>query len=71
MYGSDTPALFGLFGRGGTEEAAVEEAATMDMAAGAMDRGMATGAGGDYSTTNVRQEGVDEADIVKTDGRYL
>jgi len=25
----------------------------------------------DYSTTNVRQEGVDEADVVKTDGRYL
>ena len=25
----------------------------------------------DYSETNVRQEGVDEADIVKTDGRYL
>lgn len=26
---------------------------------------------GGYSETNVRQEGVDEADIVKTDGRYL
>lgn len=26
---------------------------------------------GDYSTTNVRQEGVDEADVAKTDGRYL
>ena len=26
---------------------------------------------GDYSQTNVRQEGVDEGDIVKTDGRYL
>lgn len=25
----------------------------------------------DYSTTNVRQEGVDEADVAKTDGRYL
>lgn len=25
----------------------------------------------EYSETNVRQEGVDEADIVKTDGRYL
>lgn len=25
----------------------------------------------DYSTTNVRQEGVDEADTAKTDGRYL
>lgn len=26
---------------------------------------------GSYSGTNVRQEGVDEADVVKTDGRYL
>lgn len=25
----------------------------------------------DYSNTNVRQEGVDEADVAKTDGRYL
>lgn len=30
-----------------------------------------TGMSGGYSETNVRQEGVDEADIVKTDGRYL
>lgn len=27
--------------------------------------------GGSYSETNVRQQGVDEGDIVKTDGRYL
>ena len=26
---------------------------------------------GDHSNTNVRQEGVDEADVAKTDGRYL
>ena len=26
---------------------------------------------GDYSNTNVRQEGVDEADVAKTNGRYL
>lgn len=28
-------------------------------------------AASDYSETNVRQQGVDEADVVKTDGRYL
>lgn len=28
-------------------------------------------AGGDYSDTNVREEGVGEGDIVKTDGKYL
>ena len=27
--------------------------------------------GGDYSKTNTRTEGVDEADIVKTDGKYI
>jgi uncharacterized secreted protein with C-terminal beta-propeller domain len=27
--------------------------------------------GGDYSTTNVQVEGVDESDIVKTDGKFL
>lgn len=29
------------------------------------------GAGGDFSATNVQVEGVDEADVVKTDGRYI
>lgn len=28
-------------------------------------------AGSDYSTTNIQVQGVDEADIVKTDGRYI
>jgi inhibitor of cysteine peptidase len=29
------------------------------------------GAAADYSTTNVQVEGVDEADVVKTDGKYI
>ena len=29
------------------------------------------GAGADYSTTNIQVEGVDEADIVKSDGKYI
>jgi len=29
------------------------------------------GSGPEYSTTNIQVEGVDEADIVKTDGRYI
>ena len=33
--------------------------------------GNAMGVGDDYSTTNVQVEGVDEADIVKTDGKYI
>ena len=44
------------------ESAAVEgESASQDNAGGA----------GDYSTTNTQVEGVDEADIIKTDGRYI
>ena len=41
------------------------EMATQEAAAPAMD------AGGDYSETNVQVKGVDEADIVKTDGNYI
>jgi len=59
-----------LFSWGAKNESAmaVEDAAPMEMA-----KAVATGESGgtDYSTTNVRQEGVDEADVVKTDGRYL
>lgn len=33
--------------------------------------GDASDSSGDYSTTNVREQGVDESDIVKTDGRYI
>lgn len=40
----------------------------MDAAAETADR---SGTGGDYSKTNIQVEGVDEADIIKTDGRYL
>lgn len=43
------------------------ETATADMAT---DQAASSGSGG-YSETNVRQAGVDEADVVKTDGTYL
>lgn len=49
------------------ESAAMEDSETV-MSTAAADGG--AGSGG-YSETNVRQEGIDEADIVKTDGRYL
>ena len=35
------------------------------------DRGYAAGGETDFSSTNVRTEGVDEGDIVKTDGSYI
>ncbi len=46
------------------ETAAVEDSASQDA-------GVAAGGGGGYSDTNVRTEGVDEGDIVKTDGSYI
>lgn len=58
------------------EQYVAEDSASMSMmaAAGAEEKnGVAAEAevAEDYSGTNVRQEGVDEADVVKTDGRYL
>ncbi|MBR4896219.1 MAG: beta-propeller domain-containing protein, partial [Clostridia bacterium] len=55
-----------------SSNAAAKEVVTEDVAAeapAAMESG-GTG-GGDYSGTNVQVEGIDEGDIVKTDGRYL
>lgn len=55
--------------RGVTTEMAVE-----DSAASAMDMGSSasnTGAALSYSKTNLQEAGVDEADIIKTDGKYL
>lgn len=39
--------------------------------AAAKQMNAAEGAGSDYSATNVQVQGVDEADIVKTDGEYI
>ncbi|HPD00593.1 MAG TPA: beta-propeller domain-containing protein [Acetivibrio sp.] len=35
------------------------------------DEGRSAGGSDDYSTTNVQVQGVDEADVVKTDGEYI
>ena len=37
----------------------------------ATGKGEATNQAADYSTTNVQVQGVDEADIIKTDGKYI
>ena len=51
-----------------TQEIAVEEdSVAMNSMASAAD----TGAGADFSQTNLRELGVDEGDIVKTDGKYI
>ena len=55
--------------RGVTTEMAVEDSAAsmMDMGSSASN----TGAALSYSKTNLQEAGVDEADIIKTDGKYL
>ncbi|WP_394121400.1 beta-propeller domain-containing protein [Planococcus donghaensis] len=50
------------------QEGSEETAESADSAAGESG---SSGANGDYSTTNNQVEGVDEADLVKTDGSYI
>lgn len=69
QYGTDT----GMLERGVVTESAEDSSSTNSAAA--VDTGVAQNSKSSenavYSETNVRQEGVDEADVVKTDGRYL
>ncbi|MGO0577821.1 beta-propeller domain-containing protein [Ornithinimicrobium panacihumi] len=70
-----TPFGLGQGGYGWAEEddAATAAAAATESAADGATTYTAGGgeAGTDYSTTNVQEEGVDEPDIVKTDGRII
>ena len=50
------------------EELPMEEPAEVDEAT---EEIAVVGASGDHSTTNVQVEGVDEADIIKTDGKHI
>lgn len=69
QYGTDT----GMLERGVVTESAEDSSSTNSAAA--VDTGVAQNSKSSenavYSETNIRQEGVDEADVVKTDGRYL
>ena len=49
----------------------MKEAAVEDMAVTTGAAPMEKSSGASHSETNVRQEGVDEADVVKTDGEYI
>ena len=65
-----------MYARSVNETAAVEDSASTGRSTASStetasaDTGVAT-ADGSYSQTNVRQSGVDEGDIAKTDGTYL
>jgi len=52
------------------DEAALQPAATAAESGGAAKQDAGSGSQ-DYSRTNVQVQGVDEADIIKTDGRYM
>ena len=58
---------------GAADEIVTEEAPTTNELAKSADQNVAENSAGadDYSKTNTRTEGVDEADIVKTDGKYI
>lgn len=64
--------FFGLFGDGTAKDAGdvVEDLAVAGGDTGASSASAAA-ASGDFSTTNLRTAGVDEADVVKTDGSCL
>lgn len=53
------------------EKGTVTSESAADSGAAGQSAVSGTGTASDYSQTNVRQEGVDEGDIVKTDGKYL
>ncbi len=58
--------------RNGVAFTADVAAAAAPASEGSVQNKTVAGSGsGDYSTTNVQVDGVDEADIVKTDGKYL
>lgn len=63
----------GSYARGGDVMLLEESAEIATMDAGATDTAANQKVTGetDYSQTNVREEGVDEGDVVKTDGSYL
>ncbi len=59
---------YGYYGRGVMMKGAVLEEAIAVPTAAAAD---VAGGADEYSTTNIQVEGVDEADIVKNDGKYI
>lgn len=63
LYGKRKTAEFRSSGMGIEMEAAANDAGPQAVLAGNVVE--------DYSTTNVQVQGVDEADLVKTDGRYI
>jgi len=49
----------------------IAKSAEMTVASESADQATSEGGSSDYSTTNIQVEGVDEGDILKTDGKYI
>lgn len=68
MYSDSRPSYYGMLMRGvAAVDMAFEESLAVPMAGGETKQA----APDDYSETNIQVEGVDEADIIKTDGSYI
>ncbi len=67
-YVVDLKSADGAFAVEESAEAAEAPSASFNSAA---DAGMGAGGDDEYSGTNVQVEGIDEGDIVKTDGKYI
>ena len=62
---------YGSYGRGGMMELINAVGAPAPTMAADSSKAQGSGSATDYSQTNVQVEGVDEADIVKNDGKYI
>lgn len=72
LAAQESRASYGLNPVAGFGFAAEDSAAAMEGAAPtAQEKSQSGGDSGSYSTTNIQVEGIDEADIVKTDGKYI
>jgi hypothetical protein len=71
MFGGGDEMMTADGAESGAGRMAVPEAPAEDMAASAPKEGGQPPGEGDYSTTNVHEAGVDEPDVVKTDGKRV
>lgn len=71
LYGSATGGILALNDAASPEAAPSADSAASGALSAKSDSAASAASGAGYSDTNVRTEGVDEADIVKTDGEHL
>jgi len=62
---------YGFFGAAGTERVEAQAISTTADTSGPSKLGTSEAISSDYSTTNIQIQGVDEADIIKNDGKYI